>query len=68
MIPNTLEVAELWVSDALAAEAAGHEHLKVVGGPRELPFDAAGNLRQEELFPHSVRGRRGRERRASSGL
>lgn len=58
VIPNTLEVAELWVSAALAAEAKGHPHLELVGGLRPLPFDAAGNLRQEDLFPHSVRGRR----------
>ncbi|MFO0800971.1 MAG: DUF362 domain-containing protein [Gemmataceae bacterium] len=58
VIPNTLEVAELWVSPPLAAEAAAHPHLELVGSPRPLPFDAAGNLLQEELFPHSVRGRR----------
>lgn len=58
VIPNTLEVAELWASSALAAEAAGHPDLELVGSPTELPFDAAGNLVQEKLFPHSVRGRR----------
>jgi hypothetical protein len=58
VIPNTLEVAELWVSAALAAEATAHPHLELVGAPRPLPFDAAGNVRQEELFPQSVRGRR----------
>jgi hypothetical protein len=30
----------------------------IVGEPMPLPFDAAGNLVQEKLFPHSVRGRR----------
>jgi hypothetical protein len=58
VIPNTLEVAELWVSAPLAAEAKGNPHLELAGEPKRLPFDAAGNLRQEELFPHSVRGRR----------
>jgi hypothetical protein len=58
VIPNTLEVAELWVSPALAASAAGNPNLRVEGAPRPLPFDRAGNLLQEELFPHSVRGRR----------
>ena len=57
IIPNTLEVAEMWVSDALAAEAKAIEYVEL-GGTREMPFDASGNLRQEELFPHSVRGRR----------
>jgi len=60
VIPNTLEVAELWVSAALAAEAAANPNLELVGSPTPLPFDAAGNLAQEKLFPHSVRGRRGR--------
>jgi hypothetical protein len=58
LIPNTLEMAELWVSPPLVAEARKHPHLEVMGDPRALPFDMAGNLRQEELFPHSVRGRR----------
>ena len=58
VIPNTLEVAELWVSPALAAEAKGNPHLEVVGESQELPFDDEGKLVQEKLFPHSVRGRR----------
>lgn len=58
VIPNTLEVAELWVSPTLAAEAAANPDLEVVGTATELPFDASGNLVQEKLFPHSVRGRR----------
>jgi hypothetical protein len=53
-------LAELWVSPPLAEEAKGRPHLEVTGAARPLPFDAAGNLRQEELFPHSVRGRRAR--------
>lgn len=60
IIPNTLEVADLWVTGPLAAEAATRPHLAVSGDPRALPFDAASNLRQEQLFPHSVRGRRAR--------
>ncbi|MFO0849634.1 MAG: lactate racemase domain-containing protein [Gemmataceae bacterium] len=63
VIPNTLELAELWVSPALAAEAAGNPDLQVTGDERELPFDESGTLHQEELFPHSVRARRaGRHR------
>jgi hypothetical protein len=58
VIPNTLEVAELWVSPALAAEAKANPNLELVGNPVPLPFDSAGNLVQEKLFPHSVRGRR----------
>ncbi len=60
VIPNTLEVSELWASPALAEEARSRPHLEVGGEARPLPFDEAGNLRQEALFPHSVRGRRTR--------
>jgi len=60
VIPNTLEVSDLWVSPALAALARENPALEVVGAPVPLPFDSAGNLVQEKLFPHSVRGRRGR--------
>ncbi|HEY8504883.1 MAG TPA: hypothetical protein VIL46_09895, partial [Gemmataceae bacterium] len=58
IIPNTLEVAELWVSPPLAEEARRKPGLEVSGEPRPLPFDANGNVEQEKLFPHSVRARR----------
>lgn len=58
VIPNTLEVAELWVSAPLAEDVTDNPHLEFVGTPQPLPFDANGNLMQEKLFPHSVRGRR----------
>jgi len=57
-IPNTLEVVEMWVSAPLAADIKGAPHVEFVGDPQPLPFDADGNLLQEKLFPHSVRGRR----------
>ena len=44
--------------EALAEEARARPHLEIAGDARPLPFDAAGNLEQEKLFPHSVRGRR----------
>jgi len=58
LIPNTLEVAEMWVSAPLLPLVRDNPHLQLVGKPEPLPFDAAGNLLQEKLFPHSVRGRR----------
>lgn len=58
VIPNTLELAELWVSPVLLAEAKGRKDLEVKGELRPLPFDGSGTLQQEKLFPHSVRGRR----------
>lgn len=58
IIPNTLELAELWVSPPLVEEARKHPHLEVTGPSRPLAFDMSGNLDQAGLFPHSVRGRR----------
>jgi hypothetical protein len=60
VIPNTLEVAELWVSPPLMEEAEKNPHLQIGGDARQAPFDGAGSLEQEKLFPHSVRGRRRR--------
>ena len=60
IIPNTLEVEELWVSAPLVEEARQRPHLEVMGSLQALPFDASDNVEQEKLFPHSVRGRRGR--------
>jgi hypothetical protein len=61
IVPNTLEVEELWVSAPLVEEARQRPHLEVTGGLQALPFSASGNVEQEKLFPHSVRGRRGRK-------
>ena len=57
VIPNTLEVAEVWVSEPLAADMRSTPHLEFVGDPVAIPF-AGDNVLQETLFPHSVRGRR----------
>jgi len=62
VIPNTLELARLWVSAPLAEQARGMPGLTVAEGPCDWPFDAAGNLRQEALFPECVRARRKRDR------
>jgi hypothetical protein len=59
VIPNTLEVSELWVSAPLVEEARKSPHLAVESDLQPLPFDAAGSLEQAKLFPHSIRGRRG---------
>jgi hypothetical protein len=52
-------VVPLWVTAPLVEEARKHPHLEVAGELRPVPLDGGGNLRQEELFPDSVRGRRG---------
>jgi hypothetical protein len=58
IVPNTLEVEELWASPPLVEEARANPHLQVTGACQALPFDEGGHLMQEKLFPHSVRGRR----------
>jgi Lactate racemase N-terminal domain len=58
LIPNTLELADLWVSPPLVEEARKRSDLEVRGEARPLPFDGVGNLDQRRLFPHSVQGRR----------
>jgi hypothetical protein len=58
IIPNTLEVTDIWVSAAVAREAKANPSLEIVGASRDLPFDSSGSLMQEVLFPHSVRARR----------
>jgi hypothetical protein len=60
IIPNTLELTDLWVSPPLLAEVKQHPHLEIAGEPQPLPFDASGNLPQGKMFPHSVQGRRRR--------
>lgn len=58
VIPNTLELEHLWVSPALADEVKAHPDLEFQGGFGPIPFNEAGDLDQERLFPTSVRGRR----------
>jgi hypothetical protein len=58
VIANTLELGHLWVSGPLAGQAREMPSLTVAASATAWPFDAAGRLRQEELFPDSVRARR----------
>ncbi len=58
IIPNTLELTTLWVSESLEAEVANHPHLTRETDYQPLPFSNDGTLDQEAMFPESVRGRR----------
>lgn len=58
VIPNTLELETLWVSEALAAETRAHPHLTLETDFEPTPFKDDDSLDQVALFPHSVRGRR----------
>ncbi|RUL88559.1 lactate racemase domain-containing protein [Tautonia sociabilis] len=58
IVPNTLELATLYVSPALADEVAADPGLELESGFEPLPFLPDGTLNQEAMFPESVRGRR----------
>lgn len=58
VIPNSLELNTLYVSQAMAADVEAHPDLSFESGFAPLPLDADGFLGQETLFPESVRGRR----------
>ena len=58
VIPNTLELTTLWVSEPLAADVDAIPGLSIDSGFLPIPIDAGGRLDQEQLFPESVRGRR----------
>jgi hypothetical protein len=64
IIPNTLELSELWVSPALVEEIKAKPFLKIYGEPQEAPFHSTGFLRQTALFPQCHRARRGESRRS----
>ncbi len=43
-ITNTALLGELWISEALAAEAKSNQRLEILNTPAPFAFDAAGNL------------------------
>jgi Lactate racemase N-terminal domain len=58
IIPNTLELADLYVTEPMAHEVERHEALDFAGDFRPVPFREDGVLDFAALFPHSVIGRR----------
>lgn len=69
IIPNTLQLATMYVTAPLAEEVRQRSraqdlpeglHLEISNTPIALPFDDAGNLQQELLFPESIRALRNR--------
>lgn len=66
LIPNTLELATLWVTPPLIDEVQAHPNLSFETDFLPIPLSEDGTLDQEWLFPESIRGRRvwdGREER-----
>ncbi len=53
-IRNTMELTELEVSENLLDEVAGRPGIEVAGEPREIEFDAAGNLAPAVVEPATV--------------
>jgi hypothetical protein len=64
IIPNTLELESLWVTQPLEDEVRAHPRLKRETDYVPLPLSPEGTLDQEALFPRSTRGRRGTGNRA----
>lgn len=60
VIPNTLELRHLWVSEPVAEECRRQPGVRLCNLSRPLLFDERGDLPQEALFPESVRARRRR--------
>lgn len=60
VIPNTLELATLWVTPALIADVQNDPTLSFETDFLPIPVRPDGSLDQECLFPESVRGRRPR--------
>ncbi len=58
MIPNTLELATLWITRPLAHDVDINPQLEFETDFQPMPFNEFGRLDQEFLFPESVRGRR----------
>ncbi|APW61049.1 lactate racemase domain-containing protein [Paludisphaera borealis] len=65
VIPNTLEVEELWVSKPLEAEVEANASLKRETEYLPMPISADGTLDRAGMFPHSVCGRRTHANRAT---
>jgi hypothetical protein len=58
LIPNTLELTTLWITSLLKPYVEAHAELAFETDFQPMPFDDLGHLRQEQLFPESVRARR----------
>jgi hypothetical protein len=58
LIPNTLELTTLWVTEPLADEVEADPSLEFDSDFLPWPIDVLGTLDQETLFPESVRARR----------
>jgi hypothetical protein len=58
LVPNTLELEHLYISEALVEEAKGISSLEISPEPADWCWDVSGNIDQALLFPHANQGRR----------
>ena len=58
LIPNTLELETLWVSEALLADVQENTTLVQETDLQPIPFRPDGRIHQVQLFPHSTQGKR----------
>jgi hypothetical protein len=58
LVPNTLELEHLYISEALVEEATGISSLEISPEPADWCWDVSGNIDQARLFPHANQGRR----------
>ena len=56
VIPNTLELTDLWVTEPMLAEVRANPNLVIESDLEPIPWSLDGTLDQEALFPRSVRG------------
>jgi Lactate racemase N-terminal domain len=61
LIPNTLELTTLWVSEALAQDVASDPELAIETEFLPIPFCDDASLNQERLFPESHRAQRSKK-------
>ena len=59
VIPNTLELETLWVSEPMAADVEADPGLEFESDFRPVPLDGGGNLDQVGMFPECAGARRG---------
>jgi hypothetical protein len=58
IIPNSLELNTIYVSEAMKADVEAGDHLSFDSDFQPIPIDSHGMVEQEKLFPESVRGKR----------
>lgn len=58
IIPNTLELETLWVTEPLLEDVERDPRLRLVSGPCPIPFDQRGWLDCPRLFPDCTAARR----------